>query len=53
MRFYHLHLENQSTYDYVNLYIGYFINRIPVWEGIFTLNFFETSTSGTWESNSI
>ena len=28
---------NQSTYDYVKLYIGYFSNRIPVCEGIFTL----------------
>ena len=28
---------NQSTYDYVKLYIGYFSNRIPVWEGTFTL----------------
>ena len=31
---------DQSTYDYVKLYIGYFSNRFPVWEGIFTLNFF-------------
>ena len=22
---------DQSTYDYVKLYIGYFSNRIPVW----------------------
>ena len=29
--------HNQFTYDYVKLYIGYFSNRIPVWEGIFTL----------------
>ena len=29
---------NQSTYDYVKLYIGYFSNRIPVWEGTFTLS---------------
>ena len=28
---------NQFTYDYVKLKIGYFSNRIPVWEGIFTL----------------
>ena len=28
---------NQSTYDYIKLYIGYFNNRIPVWEWIFTL----------------
>ena len=39
---------NQSTYDYVKLYIGYFSNRFPVWEGIFTLDFFETCTSGIW-----
>ena len=32
--------KDQSTYDYVKLYIGYFSNRFPVWEGIFTLNFF-------------
>ena len=25
------------TYDYVKVYKGYFRNRIPVWEGIFTL----------------
>ena len=30
-------LYNQFTYDYVKLKIGYFSNRIPVWEGIFTL----------------
>ena len=30
-------LGNQFTYDYVKLKIGYFSNRIPVWEGIFTL----------------
>ena len=29
--------NNQFTYDYVKLKIGYFSNRIPVWEGIFTL----------------
>ena len=29
--------QNQFTYDYVKLNIGYFSNRIPVWEGIFTL----------------
>ena len=29
-----------TIYDYVKLYIGYFSNRFPVWEGIFTLNFF-------------
>ena len=28
---------NQFTYDYVKLKIGYVSNRIPVWEGIFTL----------------
>ena len=28
---------NQFTYDYVKLKIGYFSNKIPVWEGIFTL----------------
>ena len=28
---------NQSTYDYVKLYIGYFSSLIPVWEGMFTL----------------
>ena len=28
---------NQFTYDYVKLKIRYFSNRIPVWEGIFTL----------------
>ena len=28
---------NQFTYYYVKLKIGYFSNRIPVWEGIFTL----------------
>ena len=28
---------NQSAYDYVKLYIGYFSSRFPVWEGIFTL----------------
>ena len=27
----------QFTYDYVKLKIGYFSNKIPVWEGIFTL----------------
>ena len=30
-------ITNQFTYDYVKLKIGYFSNRIPVWEGIFTL----------------
>ena len=44
---------NQSTYDYVKLYIGYFSNRIPVWEGTFTLNFFKTCTSGTWAPDNI
>ena len=44
---------NQSTYDYVKLYIGYFSNRFPVWEGIFTLNFFATCTSGTWAPDNI
>ena len=29
--------SNQFNYDYVKLKIGYFSNRIPVWEGIFTL----------------
>ena len=29
--------HNQFTYDYVKLKIGYFSNKIPVWEGIFTL----------------
>ena len=29
--------DNQFTYDYVKLKIGYFSNKIPVWEGIFTL----------------
>ena len=29
-------VEDQSTYDYVKLYIGYFSIRIPVWERIFT-----------------
>ena len=28
---------NQFTCDYVKLYIGYFSNRLPVWERIFTL----------------
>ena len=44
----------QSTYDYVKLYIGYFSKRFPVWEGIFTLNFFfATCTSGTWAPDNI
>ena len=30
-------LGNQFTYDYVKLKIGYFSNRIPVWEGILKL----------------
>ena len=30
-------LNNQFNYDYVKLKIGYFSNRIPVWEGIFIL----------------
>ena len=30
-------ITNQFTYDYVKLKIGYFSNKIPVWEGIFTL----------------
>ena len=30
-------MHNQFTYDYVKLKIGYFSNRIPVWEGFFTL----------------
>ena len=30
-------IENQFTYDYVNLYIWYFCIRIPVWEGFFSL----------------
>ena len=30
-------IKNQFTYDYVKLKIGYFSNKIPVWEGIFTL----------------
>ena len=25
-----------TIYDYVKLYIGYFSNRIPDWEGIFS-----------------
>ena len=29
--------KNQCNYDYVKLYIGYFSNRIPVWERIFTI----------------
>ena len=29
--------EDQFTYDYVMLKIGYFSNKIPVWEGSFTL----------------
>ena len=29
--------SNQSSNDYVKLYIGYFSNRIPIWERIFTL----------------
>ena len=41
---------NQFTYDYVKLKIGYFSNRIPVWEGIFTLKnltyFFKTRYMG-------
>ena len=28
---------DKFTYDYVKLKIGYFSNRIPVWEGIFKL----------------
>ena len=44
--------ENQSSYDYVKLYIGYFSNRCPVWEGIFTINFFLNMYiryMGTWQ----
>ena len=33
--------KNQSTYDYVKFYIGYFDNCIPVWGEIFTLENFE------------
>ena len=29
--------DNQFTYDYVKLKIGYFSNKIPVWDGIFTI----------------
>ena len=32
--------KTQFTNDYVKLYIGYFSNRIPVSEGIFTLENF-------------
>ena len=46
-------MPNQFTYDYVKLYLGYFSNRFPVWEGIFTLNFFETCTSGTLAPDNI
>ena len=33
--------KKNNTYDYVKLYIAYFSNRVPVWEGIFTLENFK------------
>ena len=51
-----LKVDNQFTYDYVKLYIGYFSNRISVWEGILTLDFhhfLKTITLGTWVSDSM
>ena len=45
--------KNQFTYDYVKLKIGYFSNRIPVWEGIFTLFLTNFLKQGTWVSDSI
>ena len=36
---------NQSTYNYIKLYIGYFNNRIPVWDFHFLKFTFKNSLS--------